>query len=421
MCPEYWRRRAGALVTAVCVVLLLAGLGSQAGMAADTALGGDKQRTRFILGLDRKVEFQVFSVAAPNRVIIDLPDVKIQLPQMTGAVPVGLVRSFRGGLTAPGKMRVIIDVTDAVVVEKATVEASGGRPRLVLEIIPAGPTRPAAPKKAGLPQPMGAVGAASAVTTGTIQPPMPRPAPRPKAGTMFKPTIVLDPGHGGNDSGAVRFGTIEKQVVLAFALALKARLEATGRYTVLMTRDTDRFIPLHERREFAERHKAALFIAIHADYAGSSARGATIYSLRENVANELARSVKGERSEHLLTSRELETVQAAKADTGALKGILSDLATRETLATRSRTGTFVRSVIEFLGQSTNLMGNPDRGAAFAVLRTAQVPAVLIELGYVTNQRDALQLRSEEWRQRVATSIVTAVENYFSHQIARMPM
>ncbi len=418
MCPEYWRRRAGALVTAMCVALFMSVPGASPSAAADTVVGGDKQRTRFILGLERKVEFQVFSVASPNRVIVDLPDVKVQLPQMVGDAPAGLVRSFRGGLSAPGKMRVIIDVTDAVVVEKASVDMHGGRPRLVLEIVPVqAPSTPGL-KKAALPQAMGAVGA---VNAGKLQPPMPRPAPRHRTGPMFKPTIVVDPGHGGHDSGAVRYGTIEKQVVLAFALVLKARLEATGRYNVLMTRDSDRFIPLHERREFAERHKAALFIAIHADYAGSSARGATIYSLRENVANELARSVKGERSEHLLTSRELDAIHAAKADAGALKGILSDLAARETLATRSRTGTFVRSVIEYLGQSTNLMGNPDRGAAFAVLRTAQVPAVLIELGYVTNQRDALQLRSEEWRTRVATSIVTAVENYFSHQIARMPM
>lgn len=419
MCPEYWRRRAGALVTALCVALLLAGLGSSGASAEDGAVGGDKRRTRFILGLERSVEFQVFSVTAPNRVIVDLPDVKVQLPQVPADSPVGLVRSFRGGLSAPGKMRVIIDVTDAVVVEKAAVEAPGGRPRLVLEIVPAELTRAPAPKKAALPAAMGVIGTGGA---SIVQPPMPRPAPRPgKAAPLFKPLIVLDPGHGGHDSGATRYGTIEKDVVLAFALVLRARLEASGRYSVLMTRESDRFIPLSERREFGERHKAALFIAIHADYAGSNARGATIYSLREGVANELARSVKGERSEHLLTSRELESVNAAKSDGGALKGILSDLATRETMATRERTGTFVRSVIEYLGQSTNLMGNPDRSAAFAVLRTAQVPAVLIELGYVTNPRDAMQLRSDEWRHRVSTSILTAVDNYFSHQIARMPM
>ena len=102
---------------------------------------------------------------------------------------------------------------------------------------------------------------------------------------------MLDPGHGGHDSGADRHGTVEKEVVLAFGKALRDKLNATGRYKVLMTRDNDTFLPLEERREFAEEHKAALFIAIHADYVTrANVRGATIYSLREGVANDLARS-----------------------------------------------------------------------------------------------------------------------------------
>ena len=95
-----------------------------------------------------------------------------------------------------------------------------------------------------------------------------------------KPIIVLDPGHGGHDSGAKKNGAIEKNVVLAFAKTLRDKLEASGRYKVLMTRDTDVFIPLGERRKFAEQNKANLFMSIHADYARSSASGATIFSLR---------------------------------------------------------------------------------------------------------------------------------------------
>ncbi|HRD78455.1 MAG TPA: N-acetylmuramoyl-L-alanine amidase, partial [Hyphomicrobiaceae bacterium] len=107
-------------------------------------------------------------------------------------------------------------------------------------------------------------------------------------------------------------------------------------------------------------------------------------------------------------------------DTGTVSNILADLSARATLATRERTGTFVRSVIEFMGQSTSMKDNPDRSAAFAVLRTAKVPAVLIELAYVSNAQDAVNLKSDAWRNKVSTSIVTAVENYFSHQVARLP-
>jgi N-acetylmuramoyl-L-alanine amidase len=257
---------------------------------------------------------------------------------------------------------------------------------------------------------------------GVVQPPLPKPALRPelRAARSIKPLIVLDPGHGGHDSGAQRNNTVEKEVVLAFAQVLKKQLEATGRYRILMTRDDDTFVPLHERREFAEKNRAALFIAIHADYASTNASGATIYSLRETVADSLARSAKGERSADLLTSGELAMTREI-GDSGAVRSILSDLAVRETLVTRERTGTFVRSVIEYMKESTNLKDNPDRSAAFAVLKTAKVPAVLIELAYVTNSEDARNLRSDEWRKKVGTSMVTAIDNYFSHQVARLPM
>jgi N-acetylmuramoyl-L-alanine amidase len=188
-----------------------------------------------------------------------------------------------------------------------------------------------------------------------------------------------------------------------------------------MTRDTDTFIPLSDRREFAERNNAALFIAIHADYAGAQARGATIYSLWDNVASELRRSAKGEVAQEVLNDTEIRAMkQNSATDLGAVKGILADLAQREVQVTKDRTSLFARSVIEYMGTSTNMMNNPDRSAAFAVLRTAKVPAVLIELAYVSNKQDAAQLKSDEWRQKVSATIQTAIDNYFSHQLARLP-
>lgn len=381
-------------------------------------LAGSRARTRFVIALERKVDFQVFSLQHPNRVIVDLPDLKVELPAISGGQPIGLVKSFRGGLAAPGKMRVVIDVTDPVVVESAKLEPAkdGRQQRLVLEIVPAG-------EKGASKRPFAAASIGSA-GLAAIQPPLPRPAVRPDARNRhsWKPLIVLDPGHGGHDSGAMRNGTVEKDVVLAFGKVLRDRLNATGRYKVLMTRDDDTFVPLEDRREFAEQHRAALFIAIHADYVTrSNVRGATIYSLREGVANELARSSRGESSEDLLTPKDLATVKAIGADASAVRSILADLVHRETQTTKERTGTFVKSVIEYMGQSTELKESPDRSAAFAVLRTAQVPAVLIELAYVSNKQDAELLKSDKWRGKVADSIATAVDNYFSHQMARLPM
>jgi len=257
-----------------------------------------------------------------------------------------------------------------------------------------------------------------------VQPPLPKRAERPsaRAAKAFKPVIVIDPGHGGHDSGAQKFGTVEKEVVLAFGKALRDKLNATGRYKVLMTRDTDVFVELDDRRAFGEANNAALFIAVHADYAGTKARGATIYSLRDSVAKDLKRSAKDEVAEKAVTPKEIARAKASGGeDLDVVKTILRDLATREVDATKDRTSMFTKAVIEEMGTSTNMRDDPDQQAAFRVLKTAQFPSVLIELAYVSNREDAQNLKSDSWRDKVADSIVSAVDNYFSHQLARIPL
>ncbi len=383
------------------------------------AAANQPARTRFLIGMDRSVTFTVQSLTNPNRVIIELPDVALRLPEMPGGGPVGLVQSFRAGHSGPGKTRIVIDVVKPVVVENSriTKDASGKAFNLALEIVSTETVVKSARKAFKTkPYSLGAAG---------LQPPIPRPAKRPELGEddRYKPTIVIDPGHGGEDTGAVKNGAVEKDVVLAFAKVLRDKIVSTGRYRVLMTRDTDRFIPLDERREFGERNKAALFIAVHADYATTKARGATIYSLRENVANSLKRSAKGQVSGNVLSAKEVSAVKDASsaADVSTVRNILADLAQREVESTRERTSLFSRSVIEHMGETTSLRNKPDQQAAFRVLKTAQFPSVLIELAYVTNKEDAALLKSDAWREKVADSISTAVENYFSHQMARLPM
>lgn len=387
--------------------------------AASSANSGvDALRTRFVIGLDKAAQFQVFSLGNPNRVIVDLPDVAMQLPAAQDpSKPTGLVKSFRAGLAAPGKSRIVIDVTMPVIVESAKLQPGkdGKSQRLELEIIPADSVKPGTRRALRQePSGLGAVG---------IQPPLPKPAVKPnvRAARAFKPVIVIDPGHGGHDSGAQKFGTIEKDVVLAFGKALREKLDATGRYKILMTRDVDKFVDLDERRAFGERNNAALFIAIHADYASTKARGATIYSLRDSVAKDLLQSAKGDVADKVLSPKEVEKVKAASGDIDAIKSILSDLAGREVDATKERTNVFTRSVIEEMGASTSMRDDPDQQASFRVLKTAQFPSVLIELAYVSNREDAQNLKSDSWRDKVADSIVTAVDNYFSHQLARLPM
>lgn len=257
-----------------------------------------------------------------------------------------------------------------------------------------------------------------------MQPPLPRPAVHPnvRAEKAFKPIIVIDPGHGGHDSGAKKHGAVEKQITLAFGKLLAEKLKATGRYKVLMTRDTDVFVPLGDRVAYGEKNKANLFISVHCDYASrGGANGATIYSLRESVAKKLRRSAKGTTSGSVLSLAEVETVKKASGDVDLVKGILADLAKREVEVTRDRTSVLARSVIAMMGESTTMRSKPDKQASFRVLKTAQFPSILIELAYVTNKQDAENLQSNSWRDKVSASIMTAVDSYFSNQLAQLPM
>lgn len=252
------------------------------------------------------------------------------------------------------------------------------------------------------------------------QPPVPRRA-RGRTGqnVTYKPLIVIDPGHGGKDSGARKFGVNEKDVVLAFGRTLRERLLKTGRYRVKMTRSTDVFVPLGKRRKFAENNTAALFIAIHADYAGSNARGATIYSLRKGLANRLRQSAAADAARSALSNGVMKYVSAQSADLRAVRGILGDLAQREVHANLERTNMFTKIAISQMGATTTMRSQPHREAAFKVLKTAKVPAVLIELAYVSNRRDSARLLSQRWRNQVSGSLVTAIEKYFSHSMSQI--
>ncbi|MEL6299583.1 MAG: N-acetylmuramoyl-L-alanine amidase [Pseudomonadota bacterium] len=377
------------------------------------------KRTRFVIALQRSGDFNVFALTNPNRVIVDIETMRMKLPRKVRG-RMGVITDFRGGRSNAKRSRIVIDVREPVVVERAVIKRNPTtrRNELILDILPM-KAKLAQDKrrKKFMTNSMGL-----GVKAG-FQPPLPRAAVAPKklASKSFKPLVVIDPGHGGRDSGAKKNGTVEKNVVLKFSLALRDILVKSGRYRVIMTRETDRFIPLIERRLIAERNRAALFIAVHADYARSGARGATIYSLRSRVAARLRNRTRGQVGSSVLTRKEEAKIRKASADLSAIRGILADLASREVEANHNRTKAFTRSVIKTMSASTNMRANPDKQAAFKVLKTAKVPSVLIELAYVSNKRDAANLKSSKWRKRVAKSIAAAVDNYFTASISRIPL
>jgi N-acetylmuramoyl-L-alanine amidase len=372
--------------------------------------------TRFVVGVPGHVSFQVKSIDNANRVVIDIDSASVAMPPRPRGGTVGLVADFTGGLAGPDRTRVVISVTEPVVVARSAIEQVGKSRQLFLELVPASSSgRQAKVKRPEALDPPSSLGA------GAIAPPLPLPAESPEqlAARRAKPIIVIDPGHGGMDSGAKKNGIVEKEAVLAFALVLRKELEATGRYRVLMTRETDEFISLGGRVEFAEQHKANLFIAVHADYAKSNARGATIFALKPSVAQRLKSAARESAAAVRISESRISPVE--DKDRSIVSDILSDLARDDVEANAARTSMFQRSVVAYMGSSTNMRDDPDKTAAFRVLKTALFPSVLIELAYVTNKDDAALLGSDAWRKKVSGSITTAVDNYFSHHGARLPM
>lgn len=370
------------------------------------------RRTRLKINLRRQSAFEIFTLRNPNRVIIELPQVGMVLPRVRRNTN-SLVRQLRAGRTGSGKSRIVIDVTEPVVVEKSSiVPAQGNRASLELVLIPFSSTSKrtrAALRK----RPVYSLGGPS------VRKAPPLAGSRIRQRNVYKPLIVIDPGHGGKDSGARKYGVNEKDVVLAFGLTLRKRLRATGRYRLIMTRDRDEFISLGKRRKIAEDNNAALFIAVHADYAGSRARGATIYSLRRGVARRLRAAAAARAAREVRSGGALKYASARGADLKAVQGILGDLAQREVRANLERTNVFTEIAIKHMGASTTMRSKPHREAAFKVIKTAKVPSVLIELAYVSNRQDSKRLQSQRWRDRVSSSLVTAIDKYFARSVSQI--
>jgi N-acetylmuramoyl-L-alanine amidase len=227
-----------------------------------------------------------------------------------------------------------------------------------------------------------------------------------------KPVIVLDPGHGGVDVGAMgRQHAVEKSVVLDFAKALATRLRAGGQYKVVMTRDDDTFVPLGERVRIARRQGAALFVSIHADTlsgGGDSVQGATVYTVSDRASDaEAARVAESENKADAAAGVE------AKEEAGDVNDILFDLTRRET---RAYSHVFAHSLTQYWKVAARLNKNPSRSAGFVVLKAPDVPSVLLELGYLSNDQDAGQLTSPVWRDKAAEQVARAIDAFFAPRL-----
>jgi N-acetylmuramoyl-L-alanine amidase len=378
-------------------------------VASDARLAGDARQTRFVLDLDKPIQFRAFALADPYRVILDLPQVSFRLAAGIGVAGRGLVKAFRYGLVMPGGSRVVFDLTGPAKIAKSYVlEAANGQPpRLVLEFEEVDRTtfvQSLAPESR--PELRPAIADANAAVAG-LDPA--RPAQPPDA----RPVIVIDPGHGGVDNGTQAAGEImEKNLVLGFGLALRDRIEKSGRYRVVMTRTDDTFIPLGERVRIARSQSAALFVSIHADALPSNegdARGATIYTLSEKASDaEAERLADAENKSDAIGGVSLTDEPTEVAD------ILIDLAQRET---RTFSNRFARVLMGEMKNTVRMHKHPLKSARFRVLKAPDVPSVLVELGYVSNKGDLEHLVSENWRNKTVGSMAQAIDAFFAKRPA----
>jgi N-acetylmuramoyl-L-alanine amidase len=373
------------------------GLNDSKPMVIGLKLGESAARSRFQVELSDPVAVRVFTLTNPNRVVIDMPDVQWRVSDAARPSGKGAVKSYRYGQFRKGNSRFIVDLNTPVKVgEPQMLSPEGGSGfRLMLDLTPT--TAADFIAHAGWPQDLQTASASGAP-----------PALRTTAQGGGKPIIILDPGHGGIDPGTHgQSGMQEKDLVLSVARVLRKTLEATGRYRVQLTRDSDVFIALRERVNIARAAHADLFVSLHADSNDRrEVRGASVYTLSEDASDrDAAKVAEKENMSDMIAGVDLSR------ENNPVASILINLGQRDTM---NRSVRFAETVIGVLPAVTKVQAqSPHRSAGFAVLKAPDVPAALIELGYLTNGNDENEMATDAWRLRVSKAISGAIDAHFN--------
>ena len=412
-----WRnRRAVAALAPLLGVAVLAAalLGAPAVQAGNAALkvrvGAHADFTRFVIELREASSYRLLTLNNPYRIVIDLPVLEWSASgsaaQGAGG---GLVEKYRFGQFQPGVSRFVLDLTGPARVKahfRLGPEPGAGH-RVVVDLAPSDARRFA--------QALGTIESGDWPTQAAAAPVVRGPAPVrppdrvPQDAKNTLRTVVIDPGHGGVDPGAIgSSGVYEKSVVLAFARTLREQLQRTGRYRVVLTRDSDLYIPLRRRYEVAHDNAADLFISVHADsHRSSKLKGMSVYTLSEKASDKEAAALAAkENKSDILAGYDLSDYDDQTSF------ILLDLAQRKT---SEASWQFAQSVVSNMDKSIQLLRRPHRFAGFAVLKSPTVPSVLVELGYLSNREEERHLRTADYRSKLASGLVRAVDSYFSQQ------
>jgi len=357
--------------------------------------------TQVRLHLSQSLRVAVFSLPQPYRLVLDFQ--KVDFTAIAKPLPHGgtLIKAYRAGLVAPDQSRLVLDVKGPFKLVDVRSQAGAGNSSIV--ILDLGRVSAAGFQAQGVAPNVQRASAAQSLGSGSLQ----------QQNIQF--VVVVDPGHGGLDSGAIGVGrTLEKDIVLVVARRLVRALSAMQGYKVVMTRNKDVFVSLDDRVELARSHRADLFVSLHADAIARAnrarkIRGASIYTLSRIASDDRARSfAEKENASDILAGLPISHLAAR----GRVEAILFDLMRRETedFSLRLR-----EHLIRRMRRSIRLSRSPRRSANFRVLRQPDTPSVLIELGYMSNAQDVRELTRPGWQSQAADAIAKAVTAYFEER------
>jgi len=371
-------------------------------LPADSSLTDDRAGVRLDLGLSQGVPFRIFTLDDPRRVVLDFQEVDWTGLDAARFDASDRIDSVRFGGYVPGWSRLVLELAQPMEVGAAAMEIDPetSAARLQVTLAPTGEESFAA--AAGAPHdPRLDLPPAAEIE---------RAAPRDADAPLV---VMLDPGHGGLDPGAEAEGGIaEKDLMLAFAYDLGERLVRSGAFEVLLTREGDYFVSLERRIAMAHQQGADIFISLHADaVTEGKAHGTVVYTLSKS-ASDVASAKLAERHDRadLLAGSDLSAADDVVTD------VLLDLARQET---HPRSKALAQSVIEALMERGGPVNRrPLRSAGFSVLKSADIPSVLIELGFMSSPRDLELLTDPAWQAKTAQSILEGLTAWREADAAR---
>lgn len=384
--------------------LFLAAPNASAAQISSVRVGQGVGNVRIVMDADSQFDYKVFLLNEPRRLVVDTKNIDVS-PKIEKAIDAnGFVAATRLGAAGVGGVRIVFDLLKPVTVKKVFMlpPQSKFSWRFVVDLELS--TEREFAKH---------VGNDHAVSTDAYE--QGTPSIKMASGKASAPVkrsnkkiIVLDPGHGGVDPGAIGVsGVYEKNITLAMARELKAELDKSGKYTVYLTRNRDVFIPLRDRVKISRRHDADLFLSIHADSAANKrATGLSVYTLSEKASDKEAAALAEKENKADIVAG-LNFAEHSKE----VSDVLLNLAQRETL---NRSSEFATFMVQEMRKSTHTLDNTHRFAGFAVLKAPDVPSVLMELGYLSNRTEEKLLQQKSYRKKLAASAVRAIDRYFDN-------